>query len=67
MRDHLLDKCPVSPIEEVRRTFVEDFGAPPEQLFAHFAPTPLASASLAQVGRRGSAVERQKESADRCG
>ena len=29
--------------------YLQDFGAPPEQLFAYFSPTPIASASLAQV------------------
>ncbi|KXZ42167.1 hypothetical protein GPECTOR_192g313 [Gonium pectorale] len=49
MRNNLLDRCPVSAPEEVRRTFLQDLGAPPEQLFAEFNPTPIASASLAQV------------------
>ncbi|KAG2446176.1 hypothetical protein HXX76_000769 [Chlamydomonas incerta] len=49
MKAHLLDRCPVSDIDEVRSMFVQDLGAPPEQLFAHFSPTPIASASLAQV------------------
>ncbi|KAG2440507.1 hypothetical protein HYH02_010385 [Chlamydomonas schloesseri] len=49
MKAHLLDRCPVSDIDEVRSMFVQDLGAPPEQLFAYFSPTPIASASLAQV------------------
>eukprot|EP00879_Flechtneria_rotunda_P031719 GHRR01034673.1.p1 GENE.GHRR01034673.1~~GHRR01034673.1.p1 ORF type:complete len:438 (+),score=116.78 GHRR01034673.1:236-1549(+) len=49
MKAHLLDKCPVSPWFEIRRTITEDLGAPPEQLFKQFEPTPIASASLAQV------------------
>ncbi|GIL72531.1 hypothetical protein Vretimale_4271 [Volvox reticuliferus] len=49
MREHLLDRCPVSPPEEVRRTFEQDLGAPPEKHFAYFSPEPIASASLAQV------------------
>ncbi|GLC72431.1 hypothetical protein PLESTF_001246800 [Pleodorina starrii] len=49
MRRHLLDRCPVSPPEEVRRIFEQDLGAPPEKLFAYFSPQPIASASLAQV------------------
>ncbi|GFR41354.1 hypothetical protein Agub_g2037, partial [Astrephomene gubernaculifera] len=49
MRTNLLDRCPVSPPEEVRRTFMHDLGAPPERLFAYFNETPIASASLAQV------------------
>lgn len=35
----------------VQRTFVEDFGAIPEALFAEFSPVPVASASVAQVHR----------------
>ncbi|KAI3430556.1 hypothetical protein D9Q98_005149 [Chlorella vulgaris] len=49
MREHMLDRCPVSSYEEVRQTIVEDFGRTPEQLFASFAKEPCASASLAQV------------------
>ncbi|KAG2499118.1 hypothetical protein HYH03_002701 [Edaphochlamys debaryana] len=49
MREHLLDRCPVSPPEEVRRIFLQDLGAPPEALFASFSERPIASASLAQV------------------
>lgn len=49
MKAHLLDKCPISSWEEVRQVVAEDLGAPPEQLFASFAHTPIASASLAQV------------------
>lgn len=35
----------------VRRTFVEDFGQPPEAIFKSFAERPIASASVAQVHR----------------
>mmetsp|Transcript_33405 Transcript_33405/g.79191 ORF Transcript_33405/g.79191 Transcript_33405/m.79191 type:complete len:530 (-) Transcript_33405:81-1670(-) len=49
MRKHLLDKCPVSPWEEVRATIKEDLGAYPEELFAEISREPMASASLAQV------------------
>ncbi|KAL4448834.1 hypothetical protein ABPG77_007551 [Micractinium sp. CCAP 211/92] len=49
MREHMLDRCPVSTYEQVRQTIVEDFGQPPEQLFASFSAQPIASASLAQV------------------
>lgn len=35
----------------VERTFVEDLGAPPAELFASFDRTPVASASVAQVHR----------------
>jgi hypothetical protein len=54
MREHMLDKCPVSSYAEVRQIIQEDLGSPPEQLFQQFSETPIASASLAQV--RGPAV-----------
>lgn len=37
------------PPEVARATLVAELGAPPEQLFAAFAPTAFASASIAQV------------------
>ena len=49
MRDHMLDKCPVSSPAEVAKTLREDLGAGPEELFHSFEETPIASASLAQV------------------
>jgi aarF domain-containing kinase len=49
MRAHLLDRCPISSWESVRKTILEDLGAPPEVLFSEFEQTPIASASLAQV------------------
>lgn len=49
MQAHALSRCPVSKLDEVRRVFQEDVGQAPEDLFASFAPEPLASASLAQV------------------
>lgn len=52
MRQHMLDKCPVSSYAEVRQIIQEDLGAPPEQLFKQFSETPIASASLAQVSQR---------------
>lgn len=55
MRDHMLDKCPVSPWQEVSQIIIEDLGAPPEALFKQFSKTPIASASLAQVGGMGKA------------
>jgi aarF domain-containing kinase len=51
MREHSLDKCPVSSYEEVCKTFTEDLGALPEELFSTFEHEPFASASLAQVHR----------------
>ncbi|EFN51969.1 hypothetical protein CHLNCDRAFT_32749 [Chlorella variabilis] len=49
MREHMLDRCPVSTYEQVRQTIQEDLGRVPEELFAQFAHQPVASASLAQV------------------
>lgn len=57
MRQHMLDRCPVSSYAEVRQIISEDLGAPPEQLFSSFSEAPIASASLAQVSR-GSWVSR---------
>lgn len=49
MRQHMLDRCPVSSYAEVQQIIREDLGAPPEELFARFSEAPIASASLAQV------------------
>jgi aarF domain-containing kinase len=59
MRTHLLNKCPVSQWSEVRGIIQEDLGATPEQLFSSFDPTPIASASLAQVGPARDDVEEE--------
>jgi ubiquinone biosynthesis protein len=47
----LQNQVPAAPYEEVRAQLIEDLGAPPEQVFAHFDPAPLAAASIAQVYR----------------
>lgn len=50
LRD-LLANNPVSPLDTVRRVFLEEVGIPLEEAFSSFNPVPLASASLAQVTR----------------
>ena len=45
----LLDHVKPVPYEHIRRIITEELGAPPEELFAHFDPIPIASASIAQV------------------
>lgn len=41
--------APASPWPAVQAQLVEDLGGPPETVFAHFDPEPLAAASIAQV------------------
>ncbi|MBU0916766.1 ABC1 kinase family protein [Aquabacterium parvum] len=45
----LQDNTPASPWPEVLAQLTEDLGAPPDTLFAHFDPAPLAAGSIAQV------------------
>jgi ubiquinone biosynthesis protein len=40
---------PADPPEVARETIVAELGKPPEQIFAEFTPTAMASASIAQV------------------
>ena len=47
--EQLQSNTPADPPEAVRRVVEAGLGAPPEELFATFEDTPLASASIAQV------------------
>lgn len=47
-----LRDAPVTPIEQVREVFQEEFGVALDDVFEHFEPAPIASASLAQVRAR---------------
>src|SRR5687768_8013810 len=47
--ERLQDQVPARPLEQIVGRIEEEFGRPPDQLFAWFDPVPLASASLAQV------------------
>jgi ubiquinone biosynthesis protein len=47
--EHLQDDVGPFPFEQVARTIEDDLGRPLHELFAEFAPVPLASASVSQV------------------
>lgn len=45
----LQDEAPPVPFEQIRQIVWDEFGQPPEAMFAEFAPQPLASASIGQA------------------
>ncbi|KPI83370.1 putative ABC transporter [Leptomonas seymouri] len=45
----LLDRAPPVPVEEIRKTLMEDTGKDMEEIFVRFDVNPVASASIAQV------------------
>ncbi len=45
----LLDRVPPFPFADVERTFIEDLGCKPSEMFDSFERTPMASASIGQV------------------
>jgi ubiquinone biosynthesis protein len=47
----LQSSVPAFPAEEVRKVIIEELKAPPEEIYATFAPEPFAAASTAQVHR----------------
>ena len=46
---NLLDRIAPFPYAHVQQVFREEFGRTPEELFEHFDPAPLATASIGQV------------------
>jgi ubiquinone biosynthesis protein len=46
---NLLDRIAPFPYEHVVQVFVEELGKPPAEIFDHFDPKPLATASIGQV------------------
>jgi predicted unusual protein kinase regulating ubiquinone biosynthesis (AarF/ABC1/UbiB family) len=47
----LQDSVPPMTPAEARDVFTEEIGSPPERVFAHFSPEPVAAASIGQVHR----------------
>ncbi len=47
----LQDQIPARPYDEVRERIIRELGKPPEELFARFDETPVASASIGQAHR----------------
>ena len=66
----LLDRVSPFGFDEVEKTFVEDFGKKPSEIFDHFETRPLATASIGQVhvaylGWRKLAVKIQRPNVQR--
>ena len=53
----LTDQVPEVPLSEIERVIVEEYGAPPAELFERFDAVPIAAASLGQVHRARHAGE----------
>ena len=49
--ENLRDAVTPTPFEEIKPVIEDDFGRPPEELFASIDPEPIGSASIAQVYR----------------
>src|SRR5438128_10125526 len=66
---NLLDRCAPFDYADVERIFIEETGKPPEEIFDHLEPKPLAAASIGQVhlgylGGRKVAVKVQRPSVE---
>jgi predicted unusual protein kinase regulating ubiquinone biosynthesis (AarF/ABC1/UbiB family) len=53
----LTDQVPQVPLAEIERVILEEYGAPPAELFERFDEVPIAAASLGQVHRARHAGE----------